>query len=488
MSVLVPILSEFRPEGVDKAISQFQQLEGAGAKAGFAIKKAALPAAAALGGLAAAGFDAAQAAMEDQQAQVELARQLKISTGESDKAVKAVEGWISASSAATGVADDELRPALASLARATGSLQWSQDLLALSLDVSAATGKDLATVSDAIGKAANGSTKGLKSLDASLIPLIKDGASTDELFQILGSTFEGAAGEKANTAAGKFARLKLSLNETKESIGAALLPAIESVIPYLERMASWASEHQTTFLVIAGVIGGLAAAIVTANVAIKAWEIATKLATAAQWLWNAALNANPISLVVIGLAALAAGVALAYTKFEAVRTVVDAVGRGLLWVYDNALKPVGKFLGERLVDYLGLLKREFQLFAGIVQGVADTITAAFRVAFNFIADAWNNTVGKLSFKAPSWIPGIGGKGWDVPNIPKLAAGGIVTKPTLALIGEAGPEAVVPLSRNGGVGQSVSITIQGAIDPVSTAYQIRQILNNDATRLGRTVFV
>lgn len=67
----------------------------------------------------------------------------------------------------------------------------------------------------------------------------------------------------------------------------------------------------------------------------------------------------------------------------------------------------------------------------------------FEQAFNAIKNLWNNTVGRLSFTVPSWVPGIGGKGWSAP---RLAQGGIVNRPTLALIGEAGPEAVVPLNR------------------------------------------
>ena len=82
----------------------------------------------------------------------------------------------------------------------------------------------------------------------------------------------------------------------------------------------------------------------------------------------------------------------------------------------------------------------------------------YKGIFNAIAKAWNNTIGKLSFKIPGWVPGLGGKGFDVPNIPELADGGIVTRPTLALVGEAGPEAVVPLDRTRGMGTTNNVTI------------------------------
>jgi hypothetical protein len=89
-----------------------------------------------------------------------------------------------------------------------------------------------------------------------------------------------------------------------------------------------------------------------------------------------------------------------------------------------------------------------------------------KTIFNGIAAAWNNTFGKLSFKIPGWVPGIGGKGFDVPDIPMLANGGIVSQATLAVVGESGPEAVIPLDRMGefgGGGGNVTIHVNGG-DP------------------------
>jgi hypothetical protein len=95
-----------------------------------------------------------------------------------------------------------------------------------------------------------------------------------------------------------------------------------------------------------------------------------------------------------------------------------------------------------------------------------------KAVFNGIASAWNNSVGKIKFTVPSWVPGVGGKGFDMPNIPMLADGGIVTGPTLALIGEAGPEAVVPLDRMGSMsGGDVNIYVQGA-DPNAVVDALR----------------
>lgn len=86
----------------------------------------------------------------------------------------------------------------------------------------------------------------------------------------------------------------------------------------------------------------------------------------------------------------------------------------------------------------------------------------------------------MSFKIPGWVPGIGGKGFDVPNIPMLAEGGIVTGPTLAMIGEAGPEAVIPLDRAGGIGgTNVTIHVNGG-DPNAVVSALRTYMRQNGS--------
>ena len=122
--------------------------------------------------------------------------------------------------------------------------------------------------------------------------------------------------------------------------------------------------------------------------------------------------------------------------------------------------------------------------------IADVITAPFKAAFRTVAWLWNNTVGKLSFKVPSWVPLIGGKGFDVPDIPMLGDGGIVTSATLAMIGESGPEAVIPLDRAGSMGfggggsQNITINVTSA-DP-NEVVRALQAYNRNVGRLPVSV--
>jgi hypothetical protein len=258
---------------------------------------------------------------------------------------------------------------------------------------------------------------------------------------VLADTFGGAATTKANTAEGQFQRLSVSLAETKETIGAALLPIIEKVLPYLTKLGDWAANNTGAFLTIAGVIGGIAAAVLIVNGAIAAWTAITTAATAVQAAFNAVLALNPITLIVLGIGLLIAALVAAYFKFEGFRKVVDSVF---------------KFIGNAVSGSIDLIKSYFTGVLGF-----------YKAMFNGIASLWNNTFGKLSFRIPSFVPGIGGKGFDVPNIPMLAEGGIISQATLAVVGESGPEAVIPLDRMGefgmGGGGGVTINVQGG-DP------------------------
>ena len=101
----------------------------------------------------------------------------------------------------------------------------------------------------------------------------------------------------------------------------------------------------------------------------------------------------------------------------------------------------------------------------------------YKAIFNGIAKLWNNTIGKIEFKIPSWVPVIGGKEFKVPNIPMLAEGGIVNKPTLAMIGERGPEAVVPLDRYRGGGGGITVNINSTVADASLPDKIVQALRD-----------
>jgi hypothetical protein len=236
MALAIPIITEFDGKGIGKAITEFKNLESASDKIGFAAKNAAKVAAVGFAALAAAGaavggilFKAAQAAAEDQAAQVKLASQIKATSDATDVQIKGVEDYIDKTQRAVGVADDKLRPAFGRLIAATKDTTKAQDLLNIALDVSAATGKDVETVAGALAKAQEGN---FTALDRLGIGYEKGEAKAKGFLGVqkdLEERFSGAALTKAQTYEGTMDRLKITLGELQESIGYKVLPIIQKL-------------------------------------------------------------------------------------------------------------------------------------------------------------------------------------------------------------------------------------------------------------------
>jgi hypothetical protein len=168
--------------------------------------------------------NATKAASEDRKSQGLLATALKNTVGATDQAIAGAERWIKNTQLSTSVLDDELRPALSTAVRATGSLAKGQELLDVALDVSAGTGKDLGTVTNAMSKAFNGNSGALKKL----LPSIKDGS---DFMEQLKTQFAGSAEEAANLD--PYKRLEVIFADIQETVGTALLPALEEFSFYL---------------------------------------------------------------------------------------------------------------------------------------------------------------------------------------------------------------------------------------------------------------
>ena len=406
----IPIISEFDGKGIDRAMREFKQLETVGEKAQFAIKKAAVPAAAAIGGIAIALGDATKAAMDDQREQSQLKTILKNTTDATDLQVAAIEDQISFMSRASGIADTDYRIALETLTIATEDTEEAMDLMNIVMDTSVGLHTDSAGVADALAKAYDGNFKALRNLSPEIKQMVDDGADLDQIMGYMADTFGGSVAANAETAAGKLEIMKNSIGETKESIGAALLPVLEAVLPYLQKFADWAQDNPDAFLIIAAAIGAIAAAIVLTNIA---------------------MSLNPFSLIAIGIALIVTGLIIAYKKFEWFSTGIKNVINGIITVFEFFANGWIKVINTVIKGYNAL-----PLLPDI----------------GFISEI---KIGRMGGEEATTGGGI--------NIPKMASGGIVNGPTLAMIGEAGPEAVIPLSKMGRMGGgNYTINVQGGI--------------------------
>ena len=215
----------------DKAVeSNSSKISEFGKKAAAAFAVAAAAAVAYGSKLA---IDGVKAAIEDEQAQLRLAAALKTATGATEGQIQATEDYILKTSLATGVADEQLRPAFQRLAVSTKDVNEAQKLLNLSLDIAKGRGLDLETVANALGRAQDGNTTALGRLGLGLSKAELSTLSFTQVQQKLSDLYGGAAAANAETFQGKIDRLKVGFDEAKEALGVALLPQVERFIGFL---------------------------------------------------------------------------------------------------------------------------------------------------------------------------------------------------------------------------------------------------------------
>lgn len=210
-----------------------KDVEGFGTQIADLSKKAVIAFAAIGAAAGAMAVDLVKAAAEDEAAQRKLEESIKASTNATNAQIAAVGEYIDKTALATGVTDDRLRPALARLIRSTNDVEAAQTLLNLALDITAATGKPLQTVVDALGKAYDGNSASLGRLGLGVDANILKGKDFNLIYKNLQATFGNFAENEAATLEGKFRILNIAVDESKEAIGAALLPAAEALSDWL---------------------------------------------------------------------------------------------------------------------------------------------------------------------------------------------------------------------------------------------------------------
>ncbi len=210
-----------------------KDIDSIGERAAEFGKKAAVAFAAAGAAIGAFAVSAVKAAAEDETAQKRLAATIEATTGATAKQIAGVEEYIKQTSIAIGVADDGLRPAFTRLVRSTQDVEEAQKLLNLALDLSAATGKPLETVTNALGRAYDGNTTALGKLGLGIDAADLKSQDFDTTFNQLTATFGQFAENEAETTTKQMERVKIALDEAKESIGAALLPVVQELTAWI---------------------------------------------------------------------------------------------------------------------------------------------------------------------------------------------------------------------------------------------------------------
>ena len=448
-------------------------------KTGKMIGAAFVAAAAAAGAYAVKiGIEGVKAAIEDEKAQTQLALALENATGATKGQIAATEQSILKMSLATGVADDQLRPALARLVRSTSDTEKAQELLATALDVATATGKPLETVANALGKAYDGNTAALGKLGIGLSAAELKTMDFTAVQGKLSDLFGGAAARNADTYAGRIARMQVAFDEAKETIGFALLPILEKVINFINQNALPAiNAFSKAFSLDDEGLGGT-----ITNVG----NIITSVFTP---IINGMIKA-------FGYVKNAIGDNLDTFK-EFGGYIATYLAPVIGTVLGGALQVAGKIAGGVIDVIAGVVKILNGLISGAIAGV-NALISAYNFANNIFG---GKDIGKISAPTVS-IPKISTPSTpstSVPSIPNISApstggggggGGGVSAAVASAVTAAAATNVVAGSFNAGsfraaeaasMGTTINLTVTGAFDKEGTARTIVDTLNNSYYR-------
>jgi hypothetical protein len=337
-----------------------------------------------------------------------------------------METVVRSASNLSGFYDDELRGALTQMTVTTGSASVGLEYLGTVQDLARMKGMSASQAAVLLGKAYEGNITSLKRLGI----MLPAGTKGVEALAAVQKKVAGSAKAYGETSAGAQARFNAKLEELQETIGGKIMPAFSGFLTMLGNVFNWfgklSSGAQTT---IASVIGfaGLAAIVApfvsTIAGLVKAMQL-VKLAqaawTGAQWLFNAAMDANPIGLVMLAIAALVGIIVLAWTHCAQFRAIVTAAFNGVkaagvaLW---NSLKVA---FGHA-ASLVNGAKAAFNSFLAFMRSIPGKVVAFFKnlpgslvnIGTNIVTGLWagirnawhtlTSRVGSLFTGLVSWI-------------------------------------------------------------------------------------
>lgn len=439
------------------------------------------------------GVDGVQAALEDEKAQRILALTLENTTGATKAQIAAVEDYITKTALATGVTDDQLRPAFSRLVRSTKDTEEAQKLLNLALDISSATGKPLEAIANSLGKAYDGNTNALGKLGLGIDQSILKTKDFNLVYESLRGSFAGFADQEAQTFQGRLERLNVAFDEAKETIGFALLPILEKVITFLSDTAFPVIQKVVdSFGNNAGGLGGVITKLVGTIQAI-ATPVFEGLVTAFDFISDA-IERNKES----------------FESFaEVIKTIAPVLGTilgGVIKVIGGVASIVLDLIGKVAGAIAPILNAAIEGINKVITGINLVKPGADIAKIGTIGAVAANpgfsgtTPGGTSFSGTLTVPKITGTGVIGGTTTTTTAttgtggttsgSGVATASKVAATAAAAASNIVTGSFNAGsfraaeaasMGTTVNLTVNGALDKEGTARTIVDTLNNSFYR-------
>jgi phage-related protein len=386
----------------EKAIAEMDKVKGSAGSSFDGMKAAALGAGLAVAGVLVKATEAAA----DHQTHVAKLEQVYSNLGVPMKDMKDSLEDIDKRARATGQSTDDITDAYTKLVTGTKDTTKATQELGLAQDLAAFKGVSVADAADAIGKANQGSTKALKAMGIATEDASGKNLDAQGIIESLTKAVDGQAYAYGQTAEGGLKRFHESTEQLQVALGSALLPALQSIINALMPLFDWLGRNQgmvSTLVPIVAALGGTVFAIVEA---VKIW-------TAVQTALDAVLNANPIGLIIIAVAALVAGVIYAYQHFAVFRDVVHDVWAALQaagsWIMGNWKYIVDVLLGPVgiIITNLGTVQRIVNDLIGALGRVGKAASDAFGW-LGKVASAGGGIIGKglgaIGLSAPGGGP------------------------------------------------------------------------------------
>lgn len=366
--------------------------------------------------------------------------------------------------------------ALSSLSKATAVYAKDNKTLSQGLGELQSKIKNASSETEAINAAAEifGTKGGPRMADAirrGTLNLEDLGKTAETSSGAVGDTF-AATEDPIDQANRAMNNAKLAMAEVGESVQVSLLPFFEMAINAMQSFKSWWDSldqgTKTWIITIAGIAAAVGPVLVvfgTLMGSITKIYNGIKLMQSAFSVVSAFLAANPFVLGIAAIALLVAGVVIAYNKVKWFRDGVNAFIGGVKDIFVQGFNFISGYLGsvfggivQNFNNFFNAGKRVFtgfidfitgiftgnweQAWNGVVNifgGIFDGIVAYAKAPLNLLIGLINGMIGGLNnIKLPKWVPGIGGKGIDIPQIPYLATGGHLINGQ-AIVGEAGPE-------------------------------------------------
>lgn len=493
-----------------KFTNEIQKADGYTKRLGGSMQKLSKSMAIGIGAAGAAavafGMSSLKAAEEAEQVQARVAAIIKATGGAANVTAKQIEKFASKQQMLVGIDDEVLKKSygiLLTFKNVRNEAGKGNDIFnrtAKSLaDLAAAGFGNTDSAAKAMGKALQDPIKGITALSRAGITFsqtqkdqIKNFVEQGDLLsaqKMILAEVESQVGGVGAAGATASEKLKIGFGEIQEQVGQALLPVFQKLsnwilkkaIPAIEKFGDWAKKNKPVVMALAGAILAVAAAVLAANVA----------------MW--ALSLNPIVLIifaiVVAVAALVAIMVVLYNRFDAVKKVVDTTGRVIAAVASGIWAGIKLYFGavkkeiEVLIDVFSwlwnALKPVGEAIVGIFGNIFSGISNALRSGWNLLVRAVNPILKRLR--------GLPGLGWLPDSLPEwpggepaaqgggggsrrmFGEGGIVTRATDAIVGERGPEAIIPLDRLG-IGQApaaTTVNINVQVTPLSSPAEVGQ---------------